>query len=77
MQEDNIIAGAAKMLADDVFNPAMRAMAQRLTKIIAEECAKIADKNRHNMLVLSSNPVQSGAARDIAVEIRARFGLGE
>ena len=37
-----------------------------------EECAKIADKNRHNTEMLTSFPLQSGAARYIAIDIRAR-----
>jgi len=37
-----------------------------------EECAKIADNNRHNVEMLTSFPLQSGAARHIAIVIRAR-----
>jgi len=37
-----------------------------------EECAKIADNNRHNLEMLTSLPLQSGAARCIAAAIRAR-----
>lgn len=37
-----------------------------------EECAKIADNNRHNLEMLTSLPLQSGAARCIAIAIRAR-----
>lgn len=37
-----------------------------------EECAKIADNNRYNTEMLTSLPLQSGAARCIAAAIRAR-----
>lgn len=37
-----------------------------------EECAKITDNNRHNLEMLTSLPLQSGAARCIAATIRAR-----
>jgi hypothetical protein len=37
-----------------------------------EQCAKIADNNRHNLEMLTSLPLQSGAARCIASGIRAR-----
>ena len=37
-----------------------------------EQCAKIADNNRHNLEMLTSFPLQSGAARSIAAAIRAR-----
>ena len=37
-----------------------------------DECAKIADNNRHNLEMLTSLPLQSGAARCIATAIRAR-----
>lgn len=37
-----------------------------------EECANIADNNRYNTEMLTSLPLQSGAARSIAAAIRAR-----
>jgi len=37
-----------------------------------EACAKIADNHRHIMGILASNPPQSAAAFDIAIDIRAR-----
>ena len=37
-----------------------------------EACAKIADNHRHTMGILASNPPQSAAAFDIAIDIRAR-----
>jgi hypothetical protein len=37
-----------------------------------EECAKIADNNRHILEMFASYEMQSGAARYIAIDIRAR-----
>ena len=49
---------------------------ERFAKLVAaherEECAKIADNNRHNLEMLTSYPLQSGAARSISIAIRAR-----
>ena len=37
-----------------------------------EACAKLADSERHCTEILTSNPPQSAAARNIANDIRAR-----
>jgi hypothetical protein len=42
-----------------------------------EACAKIADNHRHTMGILASNPPQSAAAFDIAIDIRARGQHGD
>jgi hypothetical protein len=54
----------------------MQKFIERFAALVAaherEECAKIADNNRHNLEMLTSYPLQSGAARYIAIDIRAR-----
>lgn len=66
-------------LAGDDWDYTLESDKQFLQKFAAlvaaherEECAKIADNTRHILEMLTSFPLQSGAARHIANLIRAR-----
>lgn len=56
----------------EISDESLERFATLVAKHEREECAKIADKNRHNTEMLTSYPLQSGAARSISIAIRAR-----
>lgn len=65
-------AGFADGVAEIVGLEGFERFAELVAAHEREECAKIADNIRHILEMLTSFPLQSGAARHIANLIRAR-----
>lgn len=66
--EDEVMEGDGNCFQTDEIE----SFAELVAAYERKECAKIADNNRYNTEMLTSLPLQSGAAQCIADAIRAR-----